>query len=296
MDGQRRVAQPMSDHKSPSYSRRGTRVGFLDYGHTRRARFAARTGAVLFLGLTILHGILIGGYLNYQGSPWPKVPGKLSSFVGLAADDIRIKGLVHQDPEMVLAALGLRPGGSLVGFDAGDAKNLLEGLDWVSSAKVQRLFPNQLEISLVERVPFAVWQRGGQYYVIDRSGTAMSNLSPNALTALPLVTGEGAQFEVAGLVNQLEATPDLSLKLKAAARVGQRRWNLYLDNHVTVLLPEKDVEAALQRLHGLDASQHLLSKGVKTVDLRFPGRVIVGIAQVEEALAGAAKPKLSQTN
>jgi cell division protein FtsQ len=241
-----------------------------------------------------MHGIILGGYLDYDGSPWAKVPGKLSSLIGWAADDIRIKGLVHQEPAMVLAALGIKPGGSLVGFDAANAKALLENLDWVSTATVQRSFPNQLEISVVERVPFAVWQRAGSYYVIDRSGSAMSNVLPGKLPALPLVTGEGAQFEVADLVNQLEVSPDLSSKVSGAARVGQRRWNLYLDNGITVLLPEKNVEAALARLEGLDASQHLLSKGVRSVDLRFPGRVIVGIAEIAETTADKVKLKLSQ--
>ena len=295
MDGQRRVGgqvklkQSLARFFSPQSKPMRWRQSF-------RVRFAARAGAVAFLGLTILHGVLQGGYLNYPGSPWLKIPGKISSYVGFAADDIRITGLVHQDPEMVLMALGLRPGSSLVGFDAVYARNLLEGLDWVSTAKVQRLFPNQLEITLTEREPFAVWQRAGQYYVIDRTGSAMSNLSANAMTTLPLVTGEGAQTAVEELVNQLEVTPDLSLKLKAAARVGQRRWNLYLDNHITVRLPEKDVAAAMQRLQGLDASQHLLSKGIRTVDLRFPGRVIVGISQLVEASAVPAKAKPSATH
>jgi cell division protein FtsQ len=246
--------------------------------------------------MTILHSIILGGYLSYDGSPWAKVPGKLSSLIGWAADDIRITGLVHQEPEMVLMALGVKPGGSLIGFDAENAKALLENLDWVATATVQRSFPNQLEISVEERVPFAVWQRAGAYYVIDRSGSAMSNVTPGKLPALPLVTGEGAQFEVAGLVNQLEVSPDLSSKIRGAARVGQRRWNLYLDNGVTVLLPEKDVEAALARVAALDASQNLLSKGVKSVDLRFPGRVIVAIARIEETTAEKAKVKLSQSD
>jgi cell division protein FtsQ len=289
MDGQRRIDQSMTR----AYGR-GQHAGFLDLGQTKRIRIAARVSAVLFLGMTILHSILLGGYLNYEGSPWAKVPGKLSGLIGFAADDIRITGLVHQDAAMVLNALGVRPGGSLVGFDATNAKALLENLDWVSTATVQRSFPNKLEISVVERVPFAVWQRAGSYYVIDRSGSAMSNVLPGNLPALPLVTGEGAQFEVAELVNQLEVSTDLSSKVSGAARVGQRRWNLYLDNGITVLLPEENVAGALARLSALESSQQLLSKGVRSVDLRFPGRVIVGIAEIEETTSGKSKLKLSQ--
>ena len=289
MDGQRRIDQPMTR----AYGR-GQRAGFLDLGQTKRIRIAARVSAVLFLGMTILHSIILGGYFNYEGSPWLKIPGKLSSLVGWAADDIRITGLIHQDAAMVLNALGVRPGGSLIGFDATNAKTLLENLDWVSTATVQRSFPNKLEISVVERVPFAVWQRAGSYYVIDRSGSAMSNVLPGKLPALPLVTGEGGQFEAANLVNQLEVSPDLSSKVSGAARVGQRRWNLYLDNGITILLPEDDVAGALARLAALESSQHLLSKGVKSVDLGFPGRVIVGIADIEETTSGKSKLKLSQ--
>jgi cell division protein FtsQ len=294
VDGQRRIGEPMT--RSNSKPRQGSWSETLAIGQTKRARFAARASAVLFLGLTILHAIIIGGYLDYPNSPWLRVPGKLSSFVGMAADDIRINGLVHQEPETVLAALGIKPGGSLVGFDAANAKSFLEDLDWVSSAKVQRLFPNQLEISVVERVPFAVWQRGGSYYVIDETGSAMSNLAPGSMTSLPLVTGEGAQTEVKGLVNQLEATPDLLLKLKAAARVGQRRWNLYLDNGITILLPENDVAAALAQLQALEGRQHLLSKGVRIVDLRFSGRVIVAIAEINDASADMSTATLGKAN
>ena len=94
------------------------------------------------------------------------------------------------------------------------------------------------------------------------------------------MTGEGAQFSAQELVNQLEVTPNLLLRVKAAARVGQRRWNLYLDNGIAIQLPEKDVEAALARLDALDTSQQLLSKGIRNVDLRLSGRVIVGVAEV----------------
>jgi len=186
----------------------------------------------------------------------------------------------------VLAAINVKPGGSLIGFDALQARRILENIDWVASAKVQRLFPNQLEIAVVERVPFAVWQRGKSYYAIDRSGAAMSGIPSATLAGLPLVSGEGAQTVAAELVNQLEAVPALKAKIRAAARVGTRRWTLYLDNGVTVLLPEHDVEAALALAWKLDSTQGLLSKGITSLDLRLADRVTVAVAEVLPAEPG----------
>lgn len=267
---------------------------FLARGNQLRWRFAARLAAVLFLFAVIARGLVIGGYLDYEGSPFARLPGKLAGLAGMAAEDIKIDGLVHQEPEAVLKAIGVAPGSSLIGFDAAQAKRLLENLDWVAAAKVQRLFPNQLEISVVEREPFAIWQRDGNYYVIDRSGAAMSTLPASLMTKLPLVSGEGAQVAADALINQLEALPELMLQVKAAARVGDRRWTLYLDNGVKVLLPEEGVAEALAKVAELDRSQKLLSKGVVAIDLRLKDRVTVAMAEaepVEDIKAGAKKAK-----
>jgi cell division protein FtsQ len=255
----------------------------LAWGEQRKVRFAVRAGAVMFLGSALLLGLVRGGQFDYEGSPWDKLPGKLASVVGLAADDIRIQGLVHHDPETLLAPIGIAPGASLVGFDASVARRILENLDWVKSARVQRLFPNQLEIAVEEREPFAIWQRDSNYYVIDRTGAAMSGISAAQLVSLPLVTGEGAQTAAAELINQLEATPGLMLQMKAAARVGDRRWTLYLDSGVTILLPEQGWQQALAEVNRLDLTQHLLSKGIRSVDMRLPDRISVAVAEVASA-------------
>lgn len=248
-------------------------------GLSFRARFIARAGAVALLFAAITHGLVIGGHLDYDGSPWRKLPGKLASSLGFAADDIRITGLVHQEPETLLFAIGVAPGSSLVGFDASRARALLENLDWVAQAKVLRKYPNRLDIVVTERQPFAIWQRDGAHYVIDQTGTAMSTLDPRRLSSLLLITGEGAHRAVADLVNELEAVPQVKARIAAAARVGERRWTLYLDNGVTVALPEIGTARALATLAGLDRSQGLLSKGIKAIDLRFSDEVIVELAE-----------------
>ncbi|MGE0007475.1 MAG: cell division protein FtsQ/DivIB, partial [Parvibaculaceae bacterium] len=234
------------------------------------------------------------GHLDYDGSPWRKLPGELASSLGFAAVDIRITGLVHLVPVALLSAIGVTPGGSLVGFDAKRARALLENLDWVAQATVMRKYPNRLDIVVTERQPFAIWQRDGAHYVIDRSGTAMSTLDPGRLASLLLVTGEGAHLAVAGLVSELESVPQIKKHVRAAARVGERRWTLYLDNGVTVALPEAGAGKALATLARIDRAQGLLSRGIRAVDLRLPGEMIVELAAPVAPDNGVKKFKVSQ--
>ena len=119
----------------------------------------------------------------------------------------------------------------------------------------------------------------------------MTGLPASQLLKLPLVSGEGANLAAEELINQLEAYPDLMLQVKAASRVGKRRWNLYLDSGVAVLLPERDWTVALATLDSLDRSQKLLSKGIRSVDLRLAGQVTVAVAEVAAETDRAAKPK-----
>lgn len=264
---------------------------WLDRGNTLRVRIAARTSALLLLGGVILSGLANGGYLDYEGSPWLQLPGKAASVVGMAAQEITITGLAHHEPETLLSAIGVEPGGSLMGFDAVRARNILQNLDWIETAKVQRLFPNQLVVEVKEREPFAIWQRGTAYYVIDKSGAAMSGLEASHMVRLPLVTGEGANVAAAELINQLSAYPDIMLQVKAAARVGSRRWTLYLDNGITVQLPERDWQQAIAMADQLNKTQNILARGIRSLDLRLQGRVTVEVAEIAAADAKAGDKK-----
>jgi cell division protein FtsQ len=250
-----------------------------------RYRVAARVSAVAFLVASMLHGAGQAGALDYAGSPFLRVTGQLASLIGMAADDIQITGIEHHDPSLVLSLIRVSAGGSLMQFDAGKAKATLESQNWISSASVQRKFPNQLEIVISERTPFAIWQMDGKHFVIDRNGVAMSGLDAMQLKDLPMVTGEGANLAAAEIVNQLVVNPELMSKLAAAARVGKRRWTLYLDNGVKIALPEQGIEQALKEVKLLDGSEKILSRGISELDLRVPGQVRIAVAEVKQAQA-----------
>jgi cell division protein FtsQ len=254
-------------------------------GRLTALRAVARCGALAVLAGAFMLGVADGGHLAYDGSPWPKLPGKLAGFIGLAAEDVRISGLIDHEPDAVLAAIGVSPGAPLVGFDAGRARGELEKLDWVESAKVMRLFPNQLEISVSERRPFAIWQRDGGHVVIDRTGATLTSIAPGRVPGLLVVSGDGAAPAAAGLVDALAANEDLRLNVKAASRSGNRRWTLYLDGGAAVALPEEDIASAMARFAVFERETGVAGKGASLIDMRIPDRITVAYPMAEEPKA-----------
>jgi cell division protein FtsQ len=65
----------------------------------------------------------------------------------------------------------------------------------------------------------------------------------------------------------------MAKQLRAAVWVGQRRWNLVLNNDIEIWLPEEDAVAALQKLAKLDGEYKLLSREFGVVDLRLPDKL-----------------------
>jgi cell division protein FtsQ len=278
MDGQRRVAKPIA---------KAYKIG---RDCPLSVRVFARAAGIGLLATALLHGVISGGHLNYPGSVWLKLPGRLAGFIGMAADDIQITGLQHHDPRDVLNSIGVRPGGPLLGFDAVRARDILLQQDWVDSVLVQRRFPNQLAIAIEEREPFVVWQHKGIVEVVDRRGKPMSGLDPREVNVLLRVSGEGANTAALELVNQIEAVPELSNQIRGAARVGERRWSLYLKDGLKIELPEFDVTTALKRAVGMIAEPSISTGLVGVLDLRIPGEVYYQVAAVQTNLTaeGAA--------
>jgi cell division protein FtsQ len=262
MDGQRRIGEPI---------RKKARVGF---DCQLRYRIAARCFAVSFLATALLHGIVSGGHLTYAGSPWPKLPGHLAGVFGMAAIDIELTGLQHHDAREVLNYIGVKPGGALFGFDAKKARDKLQELDWVESATVVRRFPNQIQIRIAEREPFVIWQHDGKFSVVDQQGKPMSGISAQSSNVLLHVVGEGANTAASQLVNQLEATPGLRREVRAAVRVGDRRWDLHMTNGLILSLPEKDADSALKNVDVQFANLQKQRLNVKRIDFRLVGEII----------------------
>jgi cell division protein FtsQ len=142
-------------------------------------------------------------------------------------------------------------------------------------------------VRIVERKPVALWQNEGDIVVVDMDGHPIPGEEVSRFSDLPLVVGKGAEAAVGSLFKLVATQPKLKSRLKAAVRVGERRWNLRLDNGVEVRLPEEGAEAALGELVRLDREQEILARDIKAIDLRFPDRFIVKLPPGSPLIAPA---------
>ncbi len=244
-----------------------------------------RTGhfaAAGFLGAAVVYGLVAGGHVARLAD------GSLSA-IGLGIETVTVTGNAETAQFAVLEKLELDPGASLPGFDAHAARLRVSQLPWISDVTVRKTYPGILAISLTEKRPFALWQHEDAIVVIDRDGVPITAFNDQRFSNLPLLVGAGANERAADFLHKLAAYGNIASRLQAAVRVAERRWNLVLDNGITVKLPEADPFAAVAELVRLDERESLLSLAVSVVDLRIEDRITV--RPVESAGQDGKTPK-----
>jgi len=225
------------------------------------------------------------GELREAALSWPQQ-------AGMTVQDITVEGRSLVSREAVLAALAVNRGDPILEFRPQLARERLESIEWVEAAVVERRLPDTIYVRLKERNAVALWQRGRDFILIDQQGRQVRTVDPNYYGYLPLIAGAGAPDQITALSLLLQEVPVIGRRVRAAVWVGERRWNLTLDNMVEVQLPEEDAASALKLLAELDASQKLLSRDVKAIDLRLADRMVL---QLNPAEPVAEDPKTPAT-
>jgi cell division protein FtsQ len=236
----------------------------------RRRKPVAELAAAGFLLVSVFYGLLVGGQIGRVGD-------SLLVLAGFGIADVSIDGTGETSELLVLETLDLS--GSLLAFDVEAAQRRVEALPWVANASVRKFYPDRLQVEIDERTPFALWQHGGEVTLIDGGGTEIVALDDQRFARLPLVVGGGANVTAADLLADLFTQPAIAAQMRAAVLVGGRRWNILLDNGVTVKLPQHGVTPALALLARLDAEAALLARDVIAVDLRLADRVTVELPE-----------------
>lgn len=202
---------------------------------------------------------------------------KISVDSGFSLQSLYLEGRNRTSMADIEKALGVKKGGPILQISLDEARIRLEAIPSVKTAAVERALPDKLYVRIVEREPVAIWQNQGKMALVDDNGVVM-NVDGDNYKNLPLIVGEDAPKHVDEALAIIASEPSLAKRFQAAVRVGERRWNIRLNDGLEIKLPEKNPEVAWKKLADLQASQRLLDRDVRVIDLRVTGRLFIKLS------------------
>jgi len=250
-------------------------VAMIERHVPRRAGIAA---TVLLLFASAGLGVVRGGHVDEVSAAMSDTRNALANAIGFRITAVAINGRKQLTQDEVLAIGGVSGRSSLLFLDATAVRERLKANPWIADATVLKLYPGHLQIDLVERTPFALWQRDGRLSVIADDGAVLEPYVSHRCGSLPLVVGSGAETHARDFLALLARYPQVNAVTKAAIFVGERRWNLRLKDGLDIRLPEADAGNALAALSKLDKEDHLFSRDIVAVDMRLPDRLTVQLS------------------
>lgn len=169
-----------------------------------------------------------------------------------------------------------------------EVRERLQTLPWVDRVSVRRVWPDALQVMVVEQWPLARW---GHQALLNRRGEIFVPKAASVPPGLPELDGpEGLQHQVAGMYQGVSRLlQPLDLQVSRLRLDGRRAWSLALGNGVEVELGRSQPFARVERFArvypGLLAGR---SDEFERVDLRYTN----GLAVRWKSLSEGGSPQV----
>jgi cell division protein FtsQ len=210
------------------------------------------------LVLTLLFVVIAASYKFLQPfSQWP-------------VSDVRVQGkLEHTNPKALQYALAKTLAPGFIAADLVEVEKAVEQLPWVRSAKASRIWPEQLELHLVEKRPIANWLQNG---LLDSNLVPFFPISSVKFSHLPKLAGPaGSEKRVWRLYRELyNELSVLSLEPDVLSLAGHGAWSVHIKNGPWILLGKDYRQQKISRLKRAYTNLSERWSEVRLIDLRYP--------------------------
>ena len=215
-------------------------------------------------------------------------------------EQICVQGGRHLSEDQVVALSDIKTGLNTFSLDLDLIGRKVAENPWVREARVQRIFPRQIDIRIEERQPVAIINLGYLYY-LDNRGEVFKVLEANDSLDYPVITGFDYQKieqrdqqsakalkQIVGLLANLRQRDKFGLQqISEINRKANGGFTLFtLDEGVRIRLGKTDFKEKLDRLERIyDELQPRLSI-LDYIDLNVDEKVIVRIERSQQATSG----------
>jgi cell division protein FtsQ len=221
---------------------------------------------------------------------WSRIGRIAGAFTALAALalllalglDQPVRNIVIDGPFQRVAAVEVEQvarralSGGFVSADLEQLREAVEALAWVDRARVQRLWPDQVRVEIVEQQAAARWGEDG---LLNTRGELFASGVRHVPPELPRLDGpDGTEWQVAQRYLAIQGRMvELGLRVAALRLDARGAWELDLANGVTVRLGRRLVDERMDRFMQVGA-QVIAGRAaeIRYVDMRYSNGFSIG--------------------
>lgn len=218
----------------------------------------------------LLGALGAGGWFGYRSQAMELKRVEVVGNDNVSADDI-------------VDESGLKDGMHLLHLSTSKTARMIEGISWVASARVERILPSKVRITIREREPAAVALVSGRQMLIDRDGVVLSEGARPlpSLTGLPVETVTPGERLALGQIRHVFAIldsldPEIEGELRSVDAPSVDRITLVLDDSTQILFgAAEDLEDKNFAAASLLRKYRAQGQALERIDVRVPLRPAV---------------------
>ena len=194
---------------------------------------------------------------------------------GFTINNIQILGIKNIPKETIIKIVNNENKSNILNVNLLNIYNNLRNNDWVEELYIERVLPNTIKISIIEKEAIGIWQYEMSNKLITKNGEIISTANINKFKIdLPIIHGNDANKNANFILKILETNKVLTKNIWSLDYINNRRWNLHFKQGIIVLLPSEGVLRAWNEIIKLQKNYDVLNLGLTELDLRNPNKIL----------------------
>tara|TARA_B100000579_G_scaffold262144_1_gene215990 strand:+ start:3321 stop:4016 length:696 start_codon:yes stop_codon:yes gene_type:complete len=190
----------------------------------------------------------------------------------LKIENIEITGLNKHQNEKIKKSLEYLKGKNIFFLNRQNIENSLNQIHYIENYKVSKHFPSKVLIDLEKTKLLAIVYQDNQKFYIGNNKKLISLLDDEKNNNLPIVFGNFSKKEFFNLKNIIDKSKFDLEQIKEYYYFPSKRWDIKLNNEITIKLPRENISSALNLL------DRILKENIREhnniIDLRVPNQII----------------------
>ena len=225
-----------------------------------------------FIFIIIIFLLILYLKKEYYSSKFKSLIDSYSSYSGMVLNEVYVNKRKESNVNnnTIIEVLNINIGDPINSFNINKIRKRINELSWVKESKIYLRPLGQLDILILEHIPYGVLEFDKIYYIIDNNGTRIKIIESFEFPSLLRLHGEGVALAIKELPPIIQKLKQLNFEILKVERVDLRRWNIFIKQGFYLKLPNFKPINSIEFLSPL---KNVNYNNLDFIDLRIENRI-----------------------